>query len=307
MPPSNALPYAESSWERSTVSPVVDEHLLEAVFVRWSDLRGMPWDVLAGGLRTLNLRFGDRVVRIAIVPDHDLRKEAAVMDCVRGEVRVPRLLGGDAGALLLEYVPHVPIPGTAAAARAVGRAAARIHAHRFERSGFLDGDLGVVEPFTTALDGLLEWVVPKLRGTAGRRLGDRARAVEALWGRYDAELRAACAQPALTHADFKPANVKWVPAESDVVVFDWEFAWAGPPLMDIGQFLRWGVPGPFAAGLARAYQEAGGVLPGGWRRTCEVLDLFSLVAFLDDREDRPIRDRDVLLRISETLARSGNR
>lgn len=304
MAESDALPFAESGWERSIATPADAERLVVDRLGRWPALMGRPIAVLGGGLRTLNARVGDdRVVRIALSPETNLRKEAALLRLVRGDVRVPEVIDGDEHALLLEYVPHVELPASIEAARAVGRSAAAIHRHRFTTSGNLDDGLRVHVPFPSALDGLRAWADSALAGAAGRRLGDDAGRIAHLWNREDALLRVVCAVPCLVHADFKPANVKWMPDRRDVLVLDWEFAWAGPALFDLGQFLRWGAPEPFVAALAAAYAEAGGDLPDGWRRAAELLDLFNLVGFLDHEGARPIRDRDVLAQITSTLLR----
>ena len=300
---ADLLPYAESGWERSVELPASTTAFVEEILARWPELAGEPHLVLGGGLRTLHLRFGARVARIALAPENDLRKEAALLRLVAPHVCVPRVLDGDERVLLLEYVPHVELPATVQAAKRVGRAAAKIHAHRFERSGILDGDLGIPAPFPSALEGLRAWGEEVLAGRAGERLGTRAAEVRALWRKSETMLHAACAQPSLVHADFKPANVKWLPDENDVLVLDWEFAWSGPALMDIGQFLRWGAPGPFVAALVRSYRETGGELPGGWRRTGELLDLFNLVGMLGEQGERPIKQADLLRRVEETLRR----
>ena len=111
-------------------------------------------------------------------------------------------------------------------------------------------------------------------------------------------MRAATRTPVLVHADFKPANVKWLPGEQDVVVFDWEFAWSGAGLMDVGQMMRWGVPDPFAEAFARGY----GSLPEDGLHVAELLDLFNMVGFVADGAQRPRRTRDALARIEKTLA-----
>jgi aminoglycoside phosphotransferase (APT) family kinase protein len=112
---------------------------------------------------------------------------------------------------------------------------------------------------------------------------------------------AAVAAPALVHGDFKPMNIGWMPEVGDVVVFDWEFAWVGTALFDLGQVLRWDPPAAFVAGVEAGYRAAGGVLPDDWRRLAELFDLFNLVAFLDDPGACERRVADVLERVRQSI------
>ena len=124
-----------------------------------------------------------------------------------------------------------------------------------------------------------------------------------LWRQNASRLEAVSTSPVLVHSDFKVANVKWSPAEECAVVFDWEFAWAGPNLFDLGQMFRWNPPEPFVRGFEAAYRSRGGTLSDNLRRDAELYDLLSLVDFLHrDRSDE-IRDRDVRTRIVQTLER----
>ncbi|MDE2291301.1 MAG: phosphotransferase, partial [Elusimicrobia bacterium] len=104
----------------------------------------------------------------------------------------------------------------------------------------------------------------------------------------------------LLHGDFKPSNLHR--SGEDLVVLDWEFAWAGPALMDVGQLLRWSPPAAFVAGFAAAYLAGGGVLPAGWRRLAELFDLFNLVGLLEAPGKR--RAADVSARVRRTLGRT---
>ena len=59
------------------------------------------------------------------------------------------------------------------------------------------------------------------------------------------------ARIALVHADFNPKNLLVDPATGGVTgVLDWEFAYAGAPLGDLGNLLRFETDPVFAAAAA---------------------------------------------------------
>jgi aminoglycoside phosphotransferase (APT) family kinase protein len=85
-----------------------------------------------------------------------------------------------------------------------------------------------------------------------------------------------------------------------VAVLDWEFAFSGPPLFDVGNMLRDPRPPAFAEAFVAGYRDAGGELPPGWRRLARALDLFSLADFLTRPPDHRYFARSVA-RIRELI------
>ena len=65
-------------------------------------------------------------------------------------------------------------------------------------------------------------------------------------------------------------------------MLDWEFAFAGPPLIDLSILLRWADrwPPAFEQGVLAGFTAAGGVLPSEWKRTIRFLNLVTLLGFL---------------------------
>jgi len=293
-PGDGPLRYAESEWERSTARPAIDEAFVHHHLGPWPELLDQPWTVLSGGLRSVHLRVGDVVARVDPQGSGSLRKEAALHRLVAADVRVPRVLDANESVLLMENVTHEELPASEQAGERVGRSAAAIHAHGFEHSGFFDENLEIAAPFASAYDGLRAWGEEQL---ANERLAPWRVRIDAVWKAAEQRLRETSQDPVLVHADFKPANVKWLAEEEDVVVFDWEFAWSGPALMDLGQMIRWDVPEAFTRGLERGY----GNLPKDWKQLAELFDLFNMVTFVADGEGRPLRTRDAMARIEKTL------
>ena len=190
-----------------------------------------------------------------------------------------------------------------AVASSAGRVLAAIHSFSFPTAGFFGPDLSIEYPID-ASNGWTslfeEWL---FRGRAGPRLGDDLRS--RLWRVITANewrLDEVRDDPRLLHADYKPWNLLVRDGEV-AAVLDWEFAFAGPPLNDVGIFLRHSraLPASYARGFERGYREAGGRLPEGWRRLSRLLDLLSLCQFLERPEDDPAVLRDVRPLIEMTV------
>jgi aminoglycoside phosphotransferase (APT) family kinase protein len=92
-------------------------------------------------------------------------------------------------------------------------------------------------------------------------------------------LRAVAGPPVLLHGDFKPSNLHWT-HRSELLVLDWEFAYAGSALSDIGQILRWGPPQIFIDAFGETYSAKGGHLVADWRRWAAMFDLVNLAGLL---------------------------
>lgn len=58
--------------------------------------------------------------------------------------------------------------------------------------------------------------------------------------------------PVLLHGDFKPFKLRWG-NDDRLLVLDWEFSYAGPGLMEIGELCRWGIVQPFRRSFETSY------------------------------------------------------
>jgi len=93
----------------------------------------------------------------------------------------------------------------------------------------------------------------------------------------------------LVHSDFGNRNIlvreehgRWVVA----AIIDWEFAFSGSPLLDVGNFLRYETSHrPLREPhFSRGFVEHGGKLPDNWREIVRVIDLTGLVECLTHDE-----------------------
>jgi fructosamine-3-kinase len=210
--------------------------------------------------------------------------------------------------LVLDYIAHGPLLATAEHGATVGGALAEIHRSRFGASGLLtvrDGAgpeaetvLDVSSPFGDIADTFREHACSELGRAAW--LDDRLRsAVDDLLVAYAEMLRSEAAPPVLLHGDFKASNLHWT-SDNRLLVLDWEFAYAGPALMDIGQLLRWTPPSPFVDAFAESYSAHGGSLSPDWRRLAEIFDLVNLAGLAANADEHSSRMRDIRRRLDAT-------
>lgn len=278
---------------------------------------------LSGGLRNTNyrLRLASRkepvVLRVFTADDPSAcPREAALLELVRSRVPVPAVLHSEPAAAMpwnvLTWVDatrfdhlleNALAEDIAATARAAGHTLAAIHAHTFEAPGFLGPDLSLGSfPDVSGdwSDILRGWL---LHGRAGARLGGAL--TERLLRFVDENayrLEPLDGQAHLLHADYKPWNLL-VRDHAVAAVLDWEFAFSGMPLNDVGIFLRHSarMPSAYGEGFVAGYLEAGGELPPDWQRLARMVDLISLCYFLERPGDDPAVLRDVRPLIETTL------
>lgn len=214
------------------------------------------------------------------------------------------LVEGDVFINLLEWANAVAIGECAFSA---GKILAEIHTIHFTQSGFLGPELAVQLPFNgDGWEGAIRgWVID---GAGRQWIGEeRATRLVNLMRDHHHEVEQDPLPPTLLHADYKPQNLlmrqhgdTW----SLAAVLDWEFAFAGSPLFDIGIFLREEADRPptYASEFERGYLANGGTLPPNWRHISKLLDLLNLCQFLESSMGFPILYAEVLRRIDATLA-----
>jgi Ser/Thr protein kinase RdoA (MazF antagonist) len=253
-------------------------------------------------------RAGERYVLRLDRDAASLEKEVAVTRLVQERVPVPSVVGTDlAGDLagvpltLSAYAEGLSLDEALAASGAeesdwigheVGRALAGIGGFTFDGPGVLGPTLRP-EPFDASLPDLLMTIGERVlheRGARDALGGPVADGFEALLIEAAPSLEPVADQAALVHSDFNAKNLVLARdvdgAFRVVAVVDWEFAFAGPPLADVGNMLRrqerLGVA--FVEGFTSGFAHGGGELPPGWRSIAAALDALALLDFLDRGE-----------------------
>ncbi|HEY9473240.1 MAG TPA: phosphotransferase [Mycobacteriales bacterium] len=273
---------------------------------------------LTGGFRNENLLLvtdnGHRYVLRRYRHGDRHAVEAALVRRLTGVVPVPEVIALDSGAatgeplllsrfcpgtMVADLLPGLPDGQAAGLGRAVGAVLAGIGAVTFAGSGFFDGADLVPVPgpaLTADLPAFVEHCLAT--GAADVLTPAECQALSGLASRSAPLLAAVAGSAQLVHADYNTKNLlaelrdgRWVVT----AVLDWEFAFSGDPLVDIGNLLRFDdeLPVAFQTGVVDGFTEAGGKLLTNWRPISKALDLFSLSDLLTRPVDHPYFHRVV--------------
>jgi aminoglycoside phosphotransferase (APT) family kinase protein len=318
--PSIEDPYVEEGWERPPHAELSLEELERMVQPAFPGASISEHAVIASGLANTNIRFRLReresayVLRLHTREPKAAAREQQLMSYLGGNPQAcipvaplvysdpaPRLgkypysiWGFVEGTLLQELFKTLSDSELVDIAAACGRVAAVFATHRFPTCGEFGANLSIIQAYG-APSRFVPDVVHKFLygGRAGERLGVRLR--DALWTvveRTAPLLKEVDGQYTLVHGDYKRSNIllkRSAMTWKVTGVLDWEFAFAGPPIIDVGLFLRAGeaLPAGFRDAFAAGYRDAGGVLPAEWLRLSRLVDLVSQVTFLNDPRDLP--------------------
>jgi aminoglycoside phosphotransferase (APT) family kinase protein len=315
----------------SSPANLASEILLEAASqLSSSPLRNSA--VLSGGFSTTNILLefahGDRCVLRASPQHARLRMEADLLDYLSHEApdvaapkvlwRAPEHFPGGPGAFAMTYVEghllaDIEDSLSAASCRDICEqlafVAVCIHDLRFAQCGLLGPGPKVTEPFANYAEGTVGFMQSCLGNTnLQRRLGaERCRRLHrCLTHRTDLHEPSVTHQ--LCHSDFNQKNFlisrDGAGRHHLAAVLDWEFAFSGSSVIDIGNLLRFEHESPAveSSWFADAYRAAGGHLDKAWREQALFADLLAQSAFLIDPEERPKTFRTAIGVIDCTLA-----
>jgi aminoglycoside phosphotransferase (APT) family kinase protein len=270
-------------------------------------------ELLSGGRINTNLKItfsGDEptvVLRLHRKGSATCAKETQVIELIKSTVPVPEIFYVDSEGVdgsgpfsIIEFVEGLAfqqlkrtgnLEAIHQAASSVGATLAAIGRYSFSKPGSLvvtnKNQLEIGDPFTRTTDPILEILDIILKSDlAQRRLGVELtqRLREFMWA-WAPSMPNITNVSQLVHSDFGNRNilVKEVDGKWQVAaVLDWEFAFSGSSLLDVGNFLRYDstrepLREPY---FSRSFLEHGGELPENWRQVVRVIDLTALVECL---------------------------
>jgi aminoglycoside phosphotransferase (APT) family kinase protein len=227
-------------------------------------------------------------------------KEAALLGITWSSFRVPRILKTGSDFLLLEYVPHSSLQDTAEHGEILGRALSEIHSVKYETSGELNSDLKTEEPLEDLIAVMGNYALGFLDQPSLAPLSNLKDSFKAFLSSQGEALRQMSLPPVLIHGDFKASNLHRA-ENNQPLVLDWEFAYAGPAWMDIGQLFRWSPSEAFKFGFEVGYGTRKRAFPEDWLDWAAAFDLFNLMGLLEKSELGSKRAKDVVGLIQHTF------
>jgi aminoglycoside phosphotransferase (APT) family kinase protein len=174
----------------------------------------------------------------------------------------------------------------AEAAYSIGETLARIASFEFASPGRIGPGLVIGAPLLEPNHGAAKFVESCLGSPESQRrldapLGEQVRQFIWTWA---PEMALLDAERRLVHSDFGGPNllVDQVDGRWRVSgVIDWEFAFSGPPIVDVGHMMRYERRGrPLVEPwFSEGFLTGGGTLPADWRDLARAVDLMALVEF----------------------------
>ena len=249
------------------------------------------------------------------------QKEVDLHHLVAGRVPVPEILyaatseaAGMAPHVVMRWVKgltfrqlkarHNPTE-IAEAAYSIGETLAGIGSFEFPAPGRFGAGMTVAAPLLKPEHGAAKFVEscldsPQTERRLDARLRDRVRDYIWRWAPAMAHLGE---QRRLVHSDFGGPNLlvdrvdgRWRVSG----VIDWEFAFSGPSLVDVGHMMRYerrGRPN-VEPWFSEGFLAAGGTLPAGWCDLARAVDLMALCEFFT----RPELPAEIIPELTELIA-----
>lgn len=320
----------KAGWERSNELIIPDIDIINSIlkpFLKGKNV--VQIQVLSGGLINSNIKMttdtGENyVLRIYSKNNKSMDIERRIINLLKDVVPVPQVFYSESFSavinhpfLILDWVKGSQLSeiiykgnkrAISSAASAVGEALAQIHKMKFPASGFFDENLNISDYIKLDASKFLMYIEENLmRGHADRHLGTELCGKILRFAQAHADLIDKLGeQNSLVHSDFNPLNILVNEKDGHVniaAILDWEYAFSGSSLTDIGNMLRYEnvASGELLRPFIVSYKDSGGYLPVKWLQKAKLLDLIALCQLLNKEECGAVRIMDIKRLIISTM------
>lgn len=316
-------------WEKADEHHEISSQTVEKMLaLAFPQQRLIAHEVISGGCANLNIKVTlenqeqPYILRVYLRDPDAAYREQKLAELLAGMVPVPKVhFVGDLETQ--RFAIHEFIPGFTlrdlllgdesynrdSLMKEAGQILAKIQTIRFPHSGFFDNDLTIKEPISKT--GYLDFARdclkhPTVQSTLG---ADVITKITTVIEQFAALFPDETANH-LVHGDFDPANLLVNQSNGQwkiSAVLDWEFAFAGSPLQDVANMLRYAhhMSPSYESAFLSGLEKGGFALPENWRRIIDLLNL-DAVLYPPERLDpvrHPNRTADICELIDYLLSR----
>lgn len=324
------LPILKLHWERLKTHIEVDKTLATKLLEPYSKNPIEELILLSEGCANTHYKvtFQNKadpvVIRMYVREKDALQCELSLHRLIANRIPVPQFLyADDSGTTcshpyaLLEYMPgrlmREVILGTkdkkiiSACAMDAGKYLGELRRLALPHGGFFRKDLSI-RPYAPE-EEFLPYVLNLLKEPGvGESLGQDLHQATLQLVQSQATILPPAKEANLTHADYDPSNMLVQETRDGwkiSAILDWEFAFAGTYLLDIGMMLRYAhkLPACYENSFISGLTSASGPLPAQWKKQAKLMDLLCLLQLThyNPLQERPKLNRDVVSLIANTV------
>ena len=309
----------KSNWEKSTEHFELPALLIEAMVKCAMPAKKLATHkLLSGGCANLNVKItveGEQhpfILRVYLRDKEAAFREQKLAALIKKSIPIPEVYfigeregyqfsitqymsGVSLRDLLLKEPPqHIKTLLTEA-----GLLLSRLQNYRFSTAGFFDANLHISHPLSLSAhisfaEGCLE------HKSVIKQIGREQIAKISYYLHKNQNLLPTNAKNYLVHGDYDPANILVDKVNKQwhiTAVLDWEFAFAGSPLWDVANMLRYAhhMPPVFKESFLLGLKEGGVHLPENWLVSIHLFNLISLLDILvrSSPSERPNQRQDI--------------
>lgn len=278
--------------------------------------------ILGDGFANTNYHFSvnkgatSYVLRLSQRNLEQFKKEIEVLHFVMNRIPVPKVIATNYSCetpfAILEYTEGILFSSALESADehsnckmsfSIGHILSVIHSFDMGGSGFFNDKFEFTERFNNFGKAYFDYMIKclELKHVTERMGSELHKKINDLIEHNMDMLTSLSGAERLIHCDFNGKNI--VMSNNKVrAVLDWEFASAGHPLVDIGNFLRFeeDYTESIINSFVEGYKSELGELPQGWREIAKLLDLAAMFTFISLQPERPIVSKTALTVFEKT-------